>query len=158
MRRNVWLARNVRVPGVTVLLSCILGCTSLTGSSRPVTCLSPDVTVPRPVIVEVPEVYELANIILALTNYETLAAHTVLAGPYLAPVRAHFDQMRDHPLVAALGRRLVDAGHRLLALLVLELGRELRAFVGPDQFGEVLAQMALGEPHPDISRFGLAAS
>jgi hypothetical protein len=68
------------------------------------------VTVARPVIVEVPEVYELANIILALTNYQTLAAHTVLAGPYLTQVRTYFDGMRNHPLVATLNTRLTSSG------------------------------------------------
>jgi hypothetical protein len=110
MKRTVRLAHDVCVPVVTVLLSCIVGCTSLTGPSQPVVCPSPDVTVARPVIVEVPEVYELANIILALTNYQTLAAHTVLAGPYLTQVRTHFDAMRDHPLVATLNSRLTSSG------------------------------------------------
>jgi hypothetical protein len=110
MRRNVRLAHKVLVPGVTGLLSGIVGCTSLTGRSQPVVCPSPDVTVARPVIVEVPEVYELANIILALTNYQSLAAHTVLAGPYLTQVRSHFDGMRDHPLVATLNTRLTSNG------------------------------------------------
>jgi hypothetical protein len=73
-----------------------------------VVCSAPDTTVQRPVIVEVPEVYELANIILALTNY--LAAHTVLAGPYLTQVRAHFDSLRSHPLIAALNQRLTSSG------------------------------------------------
>ena len=110
MRRSVRLAHRVRVPGVTVLLACIVGCTSLTGPTQPVVCPSSDVTAVRPVIVEVPEVYELANIILALTNYQSLAAHTVLAGPYLTQVRTHFDGMRDHPLVAALSTRLTSSG------------------------------------------------
>jgi uncharacterized protein DUF4932 len=98
------------VPRVTVLLSCIAGCTSLTGPSHPVMCPSPDVTMARPVIVEVPEVYELANIILSLTNYQSLAAHTVLAGPYLTQVRTHFTGLRDHPLVATLNTRLTSSG------------------------------------------------
>ena len=110
MRRSIRLAHKVRVPGVMVLLSCIAGCTSLTGPSRSVVCVSPDVTAARPVIVEVPEVYELANIILALTNYQSLAAHTVLPGPYLTQVRTHFDGMRDHPLVATLNTRLTSNG------------------------------------------------
>ena len=110
MRRSIRLAHTVRVAGVMVLLACIVGCTSLTGPSRPVVCPAPDVTAARPVIVEVPEVYELANIILALTNYQSLAAHTVLTGPYLTQVRTHFDGMRDHPLVATLNTRLTSNG------------------------------------------------
>lgn len=110
MRRNVRLAHQVHVPAATVLLSGIIGCTSLTGPVEPVVCPAPNVTAPRQVVVEVPEVYELANIILALTNYQSLAAHTVLAGPYLTQVRTHFDGMRDHPLVAALNMRLTGSG------------------------------------------------
>jgi hypothetical protein len=62
------------------------------------------------VIVEVPEVYELGNIILALTNYQSLAGHTVLPGPYLTRVGAQFVGMRDHPLIAELNTRLTSGG------------------------------------------------
>ena len=110
MNPTVRFSHKVRVPGFRVLLSCTVGCTSLTGPVEPAVCPAPDVTAPRQVIVEVPEVYELANIILALTNYQSLAAHTVLAGPYLTQVRGHFDGMRDHPLVAALNMRLTSSG------------------------------------------------
>jgi hypothetical protein len=104
------LSHKVRVSGFPVLLSCIVGCGSLTGPVKPVVCPAPKVTAPRPVIVEVPEVYELANVILALTNYQTLAAHTVFAGPYVTQVRTRFAGMRDHPLVTTLNTRLTSSG------------------------------------------------
>ena len=87
-----------------------VGCASLTGPIEPVVCNAPDITVQRPVVVEVPEVYELANVILALTNYQTLAAHTVLPGAYLTQVRAHFDSLRAHPLIMELNSRLTSGG------------------------------------------------
>ena len=100
----------MRVSRAMLLSSVIAGCASLTGPGEAVVCAAPDATRERPVIVEVPEVYELANVILSLTNYQTLAAHTVLAGPYLTQVRAHFDSLRSHPLIAALNARLTSGG------------------------------------------------
>jgi len=110
MSRIVRAWPKTRTPGSQALLFLMAGCASLTGPIAPVVCRPPIATAPRPVIVEVPEVYELANIILALTNYRSLAAHTVLGGPYLMEVRTHFDSMRDHPLIAALNTRLTSSG------------------------------------------------
>jgi hypothetical protein len=111
MRRLILPAfHRTLVPVSTMLLAGLVGCASLTGPARPAECSVPDATAPRSVIVEVPEVYELANIILALTQYQALAPHTVWSGPYLTQVRSHFDSLRNHPLIAALNARLTSGG------------------------------------------------
>jgi hypothetical protein len=108
MSRQILLAAHKTL--MPMFLFGLVGCTSLTGPTGPVVCSVPDAMAQRQVVVEVPEVYELANVILALTNYQSLAPHTVWAGPYLTQVRAHFDSLRNHPLIAALNARLTSSG------------------------------------------------
>lgn len=102
-----------RVSKVVVAAAAVLsfGCgESPTGPAQGVPCPAVDPTRTRAVHVEIPEVYELANIVLALTNYQQLAPHSVLASPYLDEVLTHFSRHRTHPLITGLNSRLTAAG------------------------------------------------
>lgn len=101
--------RRISVPA-SLAVALLAGCASLTPPADRISCVAPEASTPHQVIVEVPEVYELGNIALALTNYQSLARHTVLAGPYLTQVGAHFAGVRAHPLIAALNTRLTSGG------------------------------------------------
>jgi len=58
---------------------------------------------PTPIRVETPEVYELANVILAITDYGQADPLEVQKGtPYHAEVMAHFGRFRGHALIRAV--------------------------------------------------------
>src|SRR5687767_9967384 len=97
-----------RVLGLAVVLTACSH--SPTGPADGIPCAVVDAARARSVHVEVPEVYELANIILALTSYEQLASHTVLRSAYLDEVIAHFGPHRTHALIARLNSRLTSGG------------------------------------------------
>jgi hypothetical protein len=93
--------------GALVLITCGR---SPTGPAAGVPCIPVDSAGARTVHVEIPEVYELANVILALTDYQQLAPHTVLRSAYLDEVIAHFGPHRSHPVVTRLNSRLTSGG------------------------------------------------
>lgn len=62
---------------------------------------------PERVDVAMPEVYELANIALALTDFTDKYRHTVFRrGDYYAEVMTHFAPYRTHPLIRKLNDEL----------------------------------------------------
>ena len=61
----------------------------------------------RPVGVEIPETYELANVAIALTNFAERRRHTIYRdSPYYASVMARFGERRTHPLITRLNEQL----------------------------------------------------
>lgn len=67
--------------------------------------------------VEIPEVYELVNVAIALTPTATKEKYLVYQrSPYYAAVRKWFDGQKDHPLIAALDEALARSPNAYFSL------------------------------------------
>ena len=69
--------------------------------------------------VEVPEVYELVNIAIALSDYAKDNPDTIAPSPYADEVRAHFVPWVDHPFIQAVNA-LFDSGGSMYAILKMK--------------------------------------